>query len=387
MEGASSRTRHPRSRYRLILALSLAASAFLLVGSFLVFDPGRALVSGSVAASCAESTSASQRWPGPCWRPFSRLSPFNRELPANPRIAPGSGRMIERLVALSGGRGPAALDVYRGGQGGDPTYWSDAGDPTFVVHCTRPWGRCPLEGRRIHAPAGAMREWDPGGAAADQDGHISIIDRADDRVYDLWQVRRKVLPRGGGRLLVSWGGVTSLSGKGIDGRGDATAARFSNIAGRLRAEELAVGRIEHALFIVIPCDAGKEVFPARAGGAPCRDEHGALPMGARLQLDYTDAEIEALPVPIWKKALLRAMADYGMFVGDTGTHNLFSVERESGLQYRSAGDGDRWLNVARSHHFEYWHGEGGVYIGDLATGVDWTRLRVIAPCVSAGSCR
>ena len=190
----------------------------------------------------------------------------------------------------------------------------------------------------------------------------------------------------GGRLDVSWGAVNSLRGKGITGRGDATAARFSNIAGRVRAEELAAGRIEHALFIVIPCDSGRHVFPARAGGLTCGQGSDAPPMGARLQLDYSDAEIAALPLPVWQRALLRAMADYGMFVGDTGTSNLFSVERESGLQYTSTGHRDRWLALARSHDFRFWPGEGGVYIGDLAAGVDWSRLRVISPCVSAGTC-
>ncbi len=368
----------------MILAIGILLIAFKAAMS------GGGIWSGSGASSlaCDEPTNPPKAWPGDCWRPFGPGSPFNRRLPADPRQAPHSQRMVEALAALSDGSGPADLDIFAHGQGGDPVYWSRPNDPTFVIHCTKPWGRCPLEDRRIQIPAGAEPEKDPGSppSSGEADRHMSIVDVADQRVYDLWQVHKNRMPASGGRLTISWGGVTSLRGNGVNGTGDATAARFSNVDGRLREEELASGRIDHALFIDIPCDGGSWVFPARAGGAPCHNGSDVPPMGSRLQLDYTTAEIEALRVPAWKKAILRAMSEYGMFIGDTGATSLFSIERESGLQYRSTGHRDRWAWLARHRHFRYYSGEGGVYIGDLAAGIDWSRLRVIAPCVSSDTC-
>jgi hypothetical protein len=350
-----------------------------------------ALASCSAAAPAGSSSRASclglgGEWPSNCWRPFGPRSPFNMKLPRRPRLAPGSTRVVSQLLRLSEGRGPAELEVFQDGRGGEPTYWSRPGDPWFTVHCTKPWGRCPLEGVRIQAPAGAVPE---GGAGAppgsELDAHMTIADRRNGLVYELWQVRDNALPAHGGPLVASWSGVNRLHGSGVWGRGDADAARFSELAGRVRAEEMAAGKIEHALFVVVPCDNGRFVFPARSGGASCEPRTGP-PMGARLQLDYSRAEIEALPVPSWKKTLLRAMSEYGMFVGDTGTGNLFSIERESGLQYTSMGQPDRWLAFALENHLHYWGGEGGVYLGDIASGIDWGRLRVIAPCVSSRTC-
>ena len=51
-------------------------------------------------------------------------------------------------------------------------------------------------------------------------------------------------------------------------------------------------------------------------------------MGARLQLAMSSAEIDALSVPRWKKTILRAMARYGLFLGDTGG-DAWGIELQS----------------------------------------------------------
>jgi hypothetical protein len=45
-------------------------------------------------------------------------------------------------------------------------------------------------------------------------------------------------------------------------------------------------------------------------------------LGQHFYLDMSSAEIDALNVPAWKKPILHAMAEYGMFVGDTGSDYL-----------------------------------------------------------------
>ena len=98
-------------------------------------------------------------------------------------------------------------------------------------------------------------------------------------------------PAGGGTLEFRWGGRTRLDGDGLGT--NATAAHFALSAGIIRPEEMAAGRIDHALFMVVKCTAGK-VYPAGGGGAQCADLTDAPAGGMRFQLGYSSAEIEAL---------------------------------------------------------------------------------------------
>lgn len=97
------------------------------------------------------------------------------------------------------------------------------------------------------------------------------------------------------------------------------------------------------------------------------------------------AEIEALRAPRWKRAILLAMARYGMFVLTTGA-DPWNIALESGSSYTSFGRPDPWVEFFRKAGLT--PGADGLYHLNLAEGVDWSRrLRVIHPCVSEGSCR
>ncbi len=109
-----------------------------------------------------------------------------------------------------------------------PTYYSSPSDPEFQIHCTEDWGTCEVEGMHVRIPAAAR-------AAGGHDAHMTVVDQASGWEYDLWQVTSK--PRGGGRLLTSWGGRTRIDGDGLGS--DATAAHFGLLAGSIRAEEMA----------------------------------------------------------------------------------------------------------------------------------------------------
>ena len=256
----------------------------------------------------------------------------------------------------------------------------------------------------MHMPQGAVVQ---GGQAAappsfTPDAHLTVVDVDSGWEYDFWQVQRSpIRSSDGAQLNISWGGRTRIDGDGLAAEGTATAAHFGNLAGRIRAEELLAGSINHALFIVIDCDNGQAVYPAQASDKRCsNDIANAPPMGSRLQLDMSRAEIDALPVPEWKKVLLRAMATYGMFFGDTGSSFSFSFQTEAGAQYTVSGRPDQWLAVARKYGWAYDDGSDpsypfANYTGSMRNdddGIEWTqrvwsRLRVVAPCVSDGTCR
>lgn len=327
------------------------------------------------SAPCSSSIAAAGvgAWPSGCWRPYSDSSPFNQPLPASPRLLPNSRDIVSNVVSA----GPA--DKLTAGNHGSewdywhPTYYAKSSDPVFKLHCYEDWGTCPIEGHEIHVPDAAQ-------PAAGGDGHMTVVDAASGWEYDLYKVRSK--PSGGGTLVFRWGGRTRIDGDGL--RSAATVAGFGNLAGIIRAQEMEAGEIRHALFMVIPCSSGKKVFPATGGaGSTCSDRSDAPPMGARFQLDMSDGEIAALHVPEWKKTILRAMANYGMYFGDTGGGS-WGLQMESGSTYESFGYRDAMVTFARNAGVPFHNGKP---VFDIDSGVDWkSRLRVVDPCVTQGSC-
>ena len=312
-------------------------------------------------------------WPGGCWRPYAASSPFNRPLGDDPRIAANSAAIVQNVLGQGLPAHMVAGDADSQWDYSHPVYWSKPSDPVFTVDCLESWGKCDLEGLQIRIPDAAR-------PAAGGDGHLTVVDQASGWEYDFWQVRSK--PAGGGRLTASWGGRTRIDGDGLGS--NATAAHFGALAGIVRAQEMQAGEIRHALFAVIKCGSGAKVYPAGGTGAKCSSATNAPPMGTRFQLAMSDEQIGALAVPAWKKTMLRAMARYGIYFGDTGGSG-FNFQFESGSSYTSFGKEDAMVAFARTAGVPR-NGEGK-HVFNVRDGVDWARyLRVVDPCESQGSC-
>jgi Concanavalin A-like lectin/glucanases superfamily len=313
-------------------------------------------------------------WPGACWQPFADLSPFNQALASGAKLHPNSAAIVDRMVSLY--KGPAKMTAGDADTPYDyshPIYYSRSSDPVFTLHCYEvSWGTCPIEGHKIRIPNAAR-------AAGGGDGHMAVIDQASGWEYDLYKVRSK--PAGGGTLEFRWGGRTRIDGDGLGS--NATAGHFGLTAGVIRAQELEAGKIDHALFMVVKCSSGKTVYPAGGAGAGCSDAANAPAGGMRFKLDYTAAEIDALSVPAWKKTILHALRTYGAYVGDTGGGG-FNFQFESGSSYTSFGYKDRLVEWGKTQP-----GVGlsdGKVVFDVASGVNWSRLRVVDPCVAQRTC-
>jgi hypothetical protein len=322
--------------------------------------------------SCALGVLTLGNWPAACWHPYATTSPFNRRIPASPRLAANSAAVVSRLVGFGT---PTNLVAGTGGTSNDwghPTYYSGLLDPVFTLHCTQAWGVCPIEGMKVRVPNAAR----PAGGG---DAHMTIVDQAAGWEYDLWAVSSK--PSGGGTLSFGWGGRTRIDGDGLNSGG--TGSKVGNLAGVIRAQEMAAGHIDHALFMVVNCDSGAFVYPAGKVGRACASRTNAPAMGTRFALNMTTAQIDALAVPAWKKTILRAMAEYGMYVGDTGG-GAWGLQFESGTMYTSLGRVDPLVTFAVQNKVTPWQ---GTYVFDLKTGVDYAgRLRVLDPCTAAGTC-
>ena len=314
------------------------------------------------------------------WRPYAVDSPWNVGVGSGWRLHERSGEIVERLVSwgrpqnLLAGHADSGADYYH------PIYFSSSSDPVFELDATMGWGRASIEGHRIRIPDAAR----PAGGG---DGHLAVVTE-DGWEYDLWAVSSK--PSGGGRLEFGWGGRTRIDGDGLGS--NATAAWFGLAAGVIRAPELEAGRIEHALFMGVRCTDAKQaaLFPAQPNtGEPCSEDGlsnvDAPPMGARFVLDMTAGEIAALDVPDWKKTILRALAEYGMFVGDAIGSGAWGLQFESGSTYTSFGQPDPLARFAENARgVGSWN---GMHVFNLADGIDWkNRLKVLHPCETQQTC-
>lgn len=318
-------------------------------------------------------------WPPASWRPYRDNSPFNQRITVDAAAHPSSGAMVNRVLSwgLPG-------NLFAGGAGtsydyGHPTYWAQPDDPIYTLDSL---GYSPdVDGMKIRIPSDAQ----PAGGG---DGHLTVVE-PDGYEYDFWQVTSK--PAGGGTMTFQLGGRTRIDGDGLGS--NAVAARYGNLAGIIRAQEISAGRIDHALFIVLKCTSSSTsfgygtktdgssksafVYPALAGGSRCGStDNDAPPMGAHFQLAMSDAQIDAFAVPGWKKAILRALARYGGYVGDTGGPG-FGLQFESGATYTSFGQTDPLVTFAKAAGLPTWN---GLYVFNLAPGVDWAKyLRVLPP--------
>lgn len=252
-----------------------------------------------------------------------------------------------------------------------PRYHAKASDPLYTIQLDQNWSGS-TNGQRIRIPNGARWAGYPS-STTPTDRHITIV-QEDGWEYDF----HKVFSISGGVIHANFGSKLRIDG---DGRGGgSTVANFGCLAGMIRSDELITGRIEHALFCTIQKSDGTNVYPALTSGAGSvasgDDKANYPPLGARFQLVYSDAEIEALAIPAWKKPILRAMARYGMYFGDTGGPSGIKTMLESPETYRSFGIPDPAVAWAAANGLP--KNSGGKYIIDLRSGVNWSRLRLLA---------
>jgi hypothetical protein len=326
------------------------------------------------AGSCLFGTFSSRNVPGACWRPFSDSSPFNQAVPASATLAANSAAIVSRLTSWGTPGKHASGDAGTAGDWSHPIYYSQPGDPVYTAHCTEPWGTCDMEGMQIRIPAAAQ-------PAAGSDGHLAVIDQQSGWEYDFYGVKQK----GNGVIVSAWGGRIRIDG---DGRGGgSTAADFPLAAGVIRPAELAAGSIRHALVISVQCTNGTSVYPAGPGaGRECSEmglpSENAPAMGQHFFLDMSEAQIGALGVPNWQKTILRAMAEYGMYVEDTGGSS-WGVMFESGASVTSFGFQDPWERLGQQFNLPAWEDTGidkRRFIYDFRNAVNWaSALKVAAP--------
>jgi hypothetical protein len=151
-----------------------------------------------------------------------------------------------------------------------------------------------------------------GGPSGDGDRHVILHDAANCRLYELFAAQRGADGSWSAQSGASW----NLRSDALRPAGwtSADAAGLPIMAGLVRYEEVAAGRIDHAVRITVPRSRNSYLWPARhAAGSS-----GASlpPMGLRLRLK---ASVDIAGLPAQARVIATAMKTYGVIVADNGS--------------------------------------------------------------------
>jgi hypothetical protein len=152
-----------------------------------------------------------------------------------------------------------------------------------------------------------------GGRDADGDRHALIIDRGHCRLYELFALS----PRADGGWRAGSGAIWDLRSNRLRPAGwtSADAAGLPILPGLARYEDVARGRIDHALRFTVSRTRRAYVFPARHFASSLTDP-SLPPMGLRMRLK------RSYPIagfPRQARIVLQALKEYGMLVADNGS--------------------------------------------------------------------
>ena len=236
---------------------------------------------------------------------FPADNPWNRRIDADP-VDPASSAIIASIGATTGLH-PDFGANYLGGPFGIPYVVVGAGQPavpvTFDYADESDPGPYPI-------PPDAPVE---GGADAAGDRHILVVDRDAGRLYELFDAHRD-----GDGWHAGSGAIFDLTSNALRPAGwtSADAAGLPILPGLARYDEVAAGRITHALRFTVRSSRRAYLSPARHW-ASSSTSASLPPMGMRVRLK---ASFDESGYPPQARVVLAALKRYGMIVADNGSN-------------------------------------------------------------------
>jgi hypothetical protein len=152
-----------------------------------------------------------------------------------------------------------------------------------------------------------------GGRQSDGDRHALIVDRDTCKLYELFAL----YPAANGGWRAGSGAIFDLRSNKLRPAGwtSADAAGLPILPGLARHEDVAKGRIDHALRFTVSDSRRAYVWPARHFASDNTDP-SLPPMGMRFRLK------RSYPIagfPRQARIVLQALKEYGMIVADNGS--------------------------------------------------------------------
>lgn len=152
-----------------------------------------------------------------------------------------------------------------------------------------------------------------GGPTADGDRHVLIVDKGACRLYELYDAH----PTSGTAWTAGSGATWDLRSNALRPAGwtSADAAGLPILPGLVRYDEVAAGRVDHAIRMTVPVSRTGYVWPARHQ-AGSTSSTSAPAMGQRFRLRSTVREAD---FPASVRPIITALKTYGAIVADNGS--------------------------------------------------------------------
>jgi hypothetical protein len=266
----------------------------------------KAVALALLALLAVGAASASKLPQAPACPVFPASSPWNQRVDRLP-VTPDSDRIVSSIGLDDSLKADFGSGLWEGGP---------IGIPITVVRGSQAKTRVSFdyadESDRgpYPIPANVAIE---GGRGSDGDRHALIVDRDRCKLYELFAL----YPTGSGGWKAGSGAIWDLRSNKLRPAGwtSADAAGLPILPGLARYEEVARGRIDHALRFTASSTRRAYVWPARHFAS---DQTGPAlpPMGLRVRLK---SSYPIAGFPPQARVVLRALKEYGMILADNGS--------------------------------------------------------------------
>lgn len=271
--------------------------------------------------------------------PFPADNPWNLDI-SNAPVDPRSDALIASIGLDTGLHPDFGAGLYNGAPIGIPYVVVAGNQPRVAMHWTA-YGDESDPGP-YPVPGNAPIE---GGPGATGDRHVLVIDRDNQRLYELG----RAFPNPDGSWNADCGALFHLDSNtvrpgGQPGWTSADAAGLPIFPGLARYEEAArgPGGVRHALrFTVV--NSRKAYVPPATHWASSSTDVNRPPMGMRVRLK--SSYVIPASFSVETRALLTAMQVHGMIVADNGSN-----------WYVGGAPDERWNNDALNREFAQVHG-------------------------------
>ena len=207
------------------------------------------------------------------------------------------------------------------------TEYPDESDPgPFPVPENAPIENWPLahneDTKALPGPETTLAQFQREGTG---DRHLILVDPVNGKLHEFWQAR--LTPSGWQASQASTFDLNSNTMR-RDGWTSSDAAGLPIFPAVVRYDEVARGRVDHALRVTVKRSRRGYVYPARHFASRFDDQ--TLPrMGERLRLRQ-DFDVSGFPPHA--RAILNGLKTYGMFVADNGANWLISIAPDRRIQ-------------------------------------------------------